>query len=187
MPSSDNKLNEAIIQYANGRDHAGDVIYLALKPHIQKSVAQYFSASDLETDDLLQDTILSVLNYIRKKQGFDGDLISFAITIARNRCRNVANTRNRRPETQVDEMADWLASTGEGQLDAMMGHEAKNAVQKALKKLGKLCEKVIKGFYLDNTPVEELRQNIGLKTVQGVYHRKQVCLDEMMTYLTHLK
>ncbi len=187
MQNSSNKINDAIAKYVVGDQRAGELLYEELVPHIKKSVAQYFSVGDIDSDDLIQDTILAVLDYITKNNGFDGDLTRFAITIARNRCRNVANTRSRRPETLVDEMADWLTDTGDGQLDAMMGHEARVAVQEALSKLGKLCKKVIKGFYLNNTPIEEIRLDIGLKTVQGVYSRRQVCLDEMMSYLTHLK
>lgn len=187
MSATSNKINEAIAKYAAGNEQAGELLYRELVPHIETSVAQFFSVRDIETDDLIQDTILAVLNYITKNNGFEGDIIRFAITIARNRCRNVANTRSKRPESQVEEMSDWLACTGEGQLDAMMGHEARELVQQAMNKLGKLCKKVIKGFYLNKVSIEQLREETGLGTVQGVYYRRQVCLEEMMTYLKKLK
>jgi len=44
---------------------------------------------------VVQESLLAILSHIGKRGGFEGDLVRFAVTVARNRCRNILIWRQR--------------------------------------------------------------------------------------------
>jgi RNA polymerase sigma factor (sigma-70 family) len=168
----------AIAAYLSGAPAAGGRLGIALDGPVRREARVFLGDESADVDDVVQDTVVAVLLYLRRNGGFDGNLVKFAVTVARNRCRNLLNWRKRLPHVQLDPMLDWLESTERSPLDALLDREVVDLLQAALDRLSAECRALLRAFYLEEVPVEEIRRRSGLKTVQGVYYRKAVCLRQ---------
>ncbi len=168
----------AIASYVAGDSDAGEALSVALAGPVRLEARVFLGDDSADVDDVVQDSLVAVLHYLRKNGGFTGNLVKFAVTVARNRCRNLLNWRKRLPHTQIDPMLSWLENTDHTPLDALLDQEVSEILQEALERLSEDCRIILRAFYLDEMPVEEIRRRIGLKTVQGIYYRKAACLEE---------
>ncbi|MFC1572731.1 RNA polymerase sigma factor [Candidatus Eisenbacteria bacterium] len=178
-PSEEEQYAGLIAAFVAKDPAAADRLYQALHRPVRTAVLQFFPPDGTDVDDVVQETILAVFNYVRKQGGFEGDLIRFAITIARNRCRNIANARKRRPNVPLDSLENWIASPEKSPLDILLEHEVEETLRAALATLGRVCRQILRAFYIEGHSIENIRQETGLKTVQGVYYRRSVCLDRL--------
>ncbi|MEN8006874.1 MAG: sigma-70 family RNA polymerase sigma factor [Candidatus Krumholzibacteriota bacterium] len=168
----------AIAAYVAGDSIAGDELSTALAGPLRLEVRIFLGDDNADVDDVVQDSIMAVLHYLRKNEGFTGNLVKFAVTVARNRCRNLLNWRQRLPHVQVDPMLTWLENSDRSPLDALLDREITEILQEALDRLSEDCQVILRAFYLEDVPVEEIRRRTGLKTVQGIYYRKMICLEQ---------
>ncbi len=168
----------AISSYVSGDPDAGDEIATALAGPLRLEARIYLGDDSADVDDVVQDSIMAVLHYLRKNEGFTGNLVKFAVTVARNRCRNLLNWRKRLPHVQIDPMLTWLENSDRSPLDALLEQEITQLLQEALDRLPEECRVILRAFYLEDVSAEEIRRRIGLKTVQGIYYRKTVCLEQ---------
>ncbi len=176
-------LVAAIAAYVAGDDAAAATICAGLRPAVRHAVRRILSADDGEVDDVVQETDVAVLRYLRLNGKLRGDPIVFAVTVARNRCRNILNWRRRHPAVPVTSLQDWLATPERGPLDLLDAAERRRAVADALARLDDVCRYVLKAFYLEEATIEEIRCRLGLKSVQGVYYRRAVCLERIARFL----
>ncbi len=160
-----------------------ETLFDHLREHLRVSVASFFPDGGLEADEVVVESITAVFQYLRREAGFDGDLVRFAITIARNRCRNIMNQRKRRPQTAIEPLSEWIANEDRSPLDNLLESEARAHLDQTIEKLGNVCRTLLRAFYFEEIPIEKIRQSIGLDTVQGVYYRRTVCLRELGTLL----
>ncbi len=156
-----------------------DALFEFLRGHLRVSVGLFLPGDCLEADEVVVESITVVFDYIRRDGGFAGDLVRFAITIARNRCRNILNQRRRRPEVPIEPLAEWIASDDRSPLDHLLAEEVRSRLREAVAKLGRVCRLLLRAFYLEGTPIETIRRRLGLETVQGVYYRRTVCLRKL--------
>jgi RNA polymerase sigma factor (sigma-70 family) len=163
---------------------AENKLFSLLRSHIRTSVAMFMSLDSKDADDVVGETITVVFSTINRDKGFEGDLIRFAITIARNRCRNIMNQRQRRPQVPIEPLVDWIADDQCSPLDNLMADEHHTGLQKAVDSLGRICRRLLRAFYLEDRPIESIRKLMGLSTVQGIYYRRTVCLRKLGDILT---
>lgn len=161
---------------AAGDAGAAERLCALLMPPVQAATRHFLPADD-EADDVVQETLVAVLEYLRRDGGFTGNLASFATTIARNRCRNLLAWRRRRPQVPIESLAEWLGHPEHTALDVLLDAELLQLLQGSLDALGEECRALLRGFYLEGRSIEELRRAAGLTTVQGVYYRRSLCLD----------
>ncbi len=172
-------LESLISGVAAGNADCENILFEILKNHVVVSIGCFLKTGSLEEDDILVETITVVFNYIKRDGGFDGDLIRFAITIARNRCRNILNQQSRRPQTPIEPLVDWIANEERSPLDNCLEDESRALLQKAIDSLTRVCRILLRSFYFEEMDIESIRGKLGLDTVQGVYYRRTVCLREL--------
>ncbi|MCP4292382.1 MAG: sigma-70 family RNA polymerase sigma factor [bacterium] len=172
-------MKELIDGIVAGNPSSEKALFEILQGHLKISVNLFLERGRLEEDDVLLESITAVFNHIRRDGGFDGDLIRFAITIARNRCRNILNQQKRRPQTAIEPLADWIANKDCSPLDHLMESEASSLLKSAINGLDQACRRLLRGFYFENLNMETLRRRMGLESVQGVYYRRTVCLRNL--------
>lgn len=80
-------------------------------------------------------------------------------------------------------MHELLPLAGDNQLDTIISEETTNIIQKALNRIGRICRKILSGFYADNKTAEQLRAELEYDSIQSVYYRKQACLDKIWSEL----
>ena len=166
-----------IAAFADGDDSSGDRLCAALEPPVTRAVDAMLGADDAFRDDIIQDTQISVLSQIRKNRGFDGDLVQYAVTVARNRCRNLYRWRQRRPGASLDEFTEWKSDPGSSPLDLLLEDEVGRLVQEALDGASLECRHLLSAFYIEGEPLETIRARVGLKSIQALFYRKKICLE----------
>ena len=67
-----------------GNREAADRLSLLLTHHARITVQNFLTNDPPDADDLVQDTVLSVLDYLKRREGFSGSLVNFTISVARN-------------------------------------------------------------------------------------------------------
>jgi RNA polymerase sigma factor (sigma-70 family) len=182
-------LNKSVIalelatQYVAGDASAGDRLCETLGPSLRNAAGRFLGYDAAEVDDVVQESLLAILSYLRTRGGFEGDLVRFAVTVTRNRCRNILVWRSRHPETNIEPLSDWLANPQRSPLDLLLEAETRQILQAGLDSLSRACRDLLRWFYIDGRSIETLRQQIGLETVQGVYYRRSICLRQLSRFL----
>ncbi len=181
-------LEPDICAYRSGDAAAGDRLSARLRKAVKLGAARLLGDDDVDIDDVVQDSLLACLGYLRDERGFKGDPTRLAVTIARNRCRDLLRHRKRRPHVPIEPLATWLADSSRSPLDDIAVKEQHNLLQDALNRLSKSCRDLLRALYYEEQTPEEIRHNIGLTTVHGVYYRRGVCLENLKISLQrHLR
>lgn len=177
------ELQPDIIAFRRGDRDAGDRLCLRMQPAVRLAVARMLGDDDGEVEDVVQDALSAGLRYLAGDEEFAGDPTRLAVTIARNRCRDLLRQRQRRPQVAVDSFENWLSDPARSPLEELMAGEQRDHLQAALDGLARDCRVLLRALYVTGLTPEEVRRRIGLKTVQGVYHRRKVCLEKVKKFL----
>jgi RNA polymerase sigma factor (sigma-70 family) len=172
-----------IAAYRAGEAEAGDRLAEILRPVILLDVSRFLGDNHPDREDVCQDSIIASLRYLKRDQGFSGNLVHLSVTIARNRCRDLLRRGARHPETDIEPLAPFLADPGRTHLDELDDRQMTHLLQRLLDRISLECRLLLKALYFDSLSPNEVKELIGLKTVQGVYHRRSVCLASMKKLL----
>ncbi|MBC8426282.1 sigma-70 family RNA polymerase sigma factor [bacterium] len=178
-----NRTDALVAAYRRDEPGADDRLCTLMRPVVARAVAYFLTDDSPDLDDVVQETLLAALGYLRRDVEFSGDFMRLAVTIANNRCRDILRSRQRKPQVQIDTLADWIADDTRSPLDDMQENEMYTLLQRALDGLGRECLDLLRDLYLEALSAEEVRRRIGLSTVQGVYYRKAICLEEARKFL----
>lgn len=180
-------LQQAVEDYIGGDDSAGDRVCGALEPEIRSVVRRVLSPSDADADDVVQDSLVAVLGYLRRSGALPPrNIEAFACTVARNRCVNLLVWRQRRHAADVDRFAESIPDIAASPLQIMEESSARALVDKVLARLDQQCRALLESIYRSEVPIEELRGSLGLNSVQAVYYRKDVCIRKAQKILNQM-
>ena len=182
-PNAAEPLSRDLAVYIDGDDEAGDRICRRLEPTIRAEVARFLPASDPDRDDVIQESLLALLAYLRRTGTCPDRPEAFVVTIAGNRCRNLYQWRKRRPTTDLDSARELPADREEDPLTRLEKAELEAMVRRAFRRLDAPCRSLLRSIYIEGRAMEVLQQAAGLTTVQGVYYRKYVCLRKLSEFL----
>lgn len=177
------EVSGLIRDYLAGIPRADDHLATFLTHHVGRTVRAFLQSRETETEDLIQDSVLAVMEFVRRRGGFAGNLIGFANTVARNRCRNHLIWRRRHPGDSLEDHEPFLAGHTDGPLDRLLGAEVVTLVQQALDELDDSCRELLRDLYLHEVDVETIRRREGLKSVQSIYYRRARCLEKAGRFL----
>jgi RNA polymerase sigma factor (sigma-70 family) len=164
--------------HRQGVAEASDRLCAALRPVIHRETSRMLGDQDMDAEDVTQECLTTTLGYLEREQEFSGDLVRLSVTIARNRCRDILRQRSRRPQQEIESMADWLASPGASVLDEIAERDLTDILQRTLDNMEEACRRLLEALYIKGLSTEQVRVRIGLGTVQGVYQRRGVCLEK---------
>jgi RNA polymerase sigma factor (sigma-70 family) len=182
-PGESRKLADLIEAYCSGEAAAGEDLCADLAGPIRHAVQKFFRSDSEHVDDVLQDTLLAVLDYLRRRGGFAGNLTNFAVTIASNRCRDLLRWQRRHPRTPIEPLSRWIEDRSRSPLDHLMENEVNALLQEAMKHLDSDCRRLLLDYYVREIPATVIMDRLGLKSVQGVYYRRAVCLKSAFRLL----
>lgn len=179
MPPDPTTMQNNIDAFSNGHPGAEDRLCRSLSPIVRREVARILGDADLDVDDVVQESLLASLRYLEARDGFSGDLIKLAVTIARNRCRNILRQRAARPGVAVESLESWLADPARSVLDLVVEDERRTIIRHALDRLPHPCRALLRALYNRGITPMQARSIIGVSSVQGVYHRRRTCLEAL--------
>lgn len=170
-------------RYIAGDEAVGDLICSALEAPIRAAARSQLSIDDPDGDDVVQDTLVAMLTYLRRAKVTPDNPEAFAVTITRNRCLNLHLWRRRRTALDVDEMADKLPHIAASSLDLVDEEQRRGLLAETLRSLDDRCRNLLEAIYKEETTVEELRCSLGLNSVQAVYYRRNICIKKAQLFL----
>ncbi len=173
------RLHNLMSRYQSGQDDAGEALCSHLQPELRKVAEGFLGPGDLECEDLVQDALIALLAYLRQGGALPQNPQSFASTIIRNRCRNLYRWRKYRPTTNLDKVENLYESSNASPLDLLLDDEIMEGLRVALEHLDEVCANLLRGIYLQHRSMEDLSRQLGLKTVQAVYYRRNQCLGRI--------
>jgi RNA polymerase sigma factor (sigma-70 family) len=176
-------LRSDIAAFQAGADDAGSRLALVLRVPLRIEAEKYLSLDHGDIDDVVQDATISTLAYLKNRSDFEGDLVKLAVTITRNRCRDLHRWRSTKPEIEITSMSDWLEDGSASALDEILAEERVSLIQVTLNSISASCRRLLHALYVLGLPTETVRQKTGLSTVQGVYYRRTICLTEAKKFL----
>ncbi len=179
MTADHSELKQDIVAYVAGDDAAGDRVCATLDRAVREAVCGFFPPQDADREDIIQDSLLAMLEYLRRAEDCPDNPEAFAVTIALNRCRNLHQWRKRRPTIDIDDAAPWLPGDAENPLDRLHDEQVRAMLADAFARLDDECRELLFAIYLEERSVEELRREAGLASVQGIYHRKNICFKKV--------
>ncbi len=169
--------------YRGGDGEAADHLSRVLWPPVRRAVADLLGDDHGDCDDVIQEALLAAMAYLRRDEVFEGDFARLAVTIARNRCRDLLRRRTRFPHLDIEPLADWIVDRQASPLDHLEAEEKRHMMQQALDRLGPACRELLHAMYVDEEKTEVIRRRLGLGTVQAVFYRRTACVDQMKNYL----
>ncbi len=175
-------LKHDIAAYVSGDDAAGRGVCATLDAAVRQAVYGFLPPDDPDRDDIVQDTLLTLLQYLRASEVCPDNPEAFAVTSARNRCRNLYHWRKLRQNVDIDEMAGRLPCPDASPLDLLDDRETRDLLVEALASLDPECHKLLLDVYLEEKTIESMRREAGLTSVQGIYHRKNICLKKITKF-----
>lgn len=173
-------LKRDIAAYVSGDDAAGRGVCATLDAVVRRAVYSFLPADDPDRDDVVQDTLLSLLQHLRTAGKAPDRPEAFAAASARNRCRNLHQWRRVRHSVDIDEMAGRISCTSASPLDLLDARETHDLLTEALADLDPVCRQLLLDIYREEKSMESLRREAGLSSVQGVYYRKNNCLKKVI-------
>lgn len=176
---STQQVKDDLQAYISGDDAAGDRICRSLTAAIRSEVRRFLAADDPEHDDIVQESLLALLRYLRRAQHCPERPEAFVVTIAGNRCRNLYRWRKRRPTIELEQAASILPAGDTDPLDRLEDKEAEDGLIRAFAGLDSDCQQLLLAIYREERPMTALQREAGLRSVQAVYYRKYVCLRRL--------
>jgi len=173
------QLGALMSHFSDGHDEAGDQLCASLEPGLRRVADGFLGPDDPDLDDLIQDALVALLGYLRRGGPLPDNPRAFAATIIRNRCRNLYRWRKSRPAGSVDNLENWYASPTRSPLDLLLEGEIRTGLQTALDRLEAACSRLLRGLYLERRTMEQMRDKLGLTSVQAVYYRRNRCLEKI--------
>lgn len=176
-------IEQDVAAYIAGDEQAGGRLCRSLEPVVRAEVRRFLSVSDADHDDVVQETLLGLLTYLRRAGRGPDRPEAFVVTMAGNRCRNLYRWRKRRPVVDLETASERLHRDGDDPLAQLEADEFDAALRDAFARLDPPCRRLLEEIYAARRPVEDLRQEAGLGTVQGLYYRKYACLRKLARLL----
>jgi len=175
-PKNSPDIQELLQNFRAGDPGVSDQLVSILTEQLKHDMANFLGPSHPETEDIIQETLMATLNYLTRDVEFQGDLIGLAVTIARNRGRDLLRRNQRWTQTSIEPLAEWLESPQKNALEMVEASERRALLQKALDSLPHKCNNLLRLIYLEEIDTEEITKSMGLKSRQVVYYRKAACL-----------
>ncbi len=156
----------------------------ALAPAVRANVRQFLGPDDPDVDDVVQEALIATLRYLQDDVEFEGDLARLAITIGRNRCRDLARKRRRWRAESIDTHVEQLPDLAATVLDDLDAADRRSLLLAALADLSDRCRDLLISRYLDDQSPEEICARLGIASRHAFYYRRVGCLRRLKIFYT---
>ena len=131
---TDSECEPVIAAYLAGNQEAAERLSRLLDHHARITAEAFLKQNQSEVDDVIQDTVIAVMAYLKRRGEFSGSVVNFTISVARNRCRNYLIWKKRYAAADLEPLQSYLASQELGPLDTLAEKERHEFLQEALQR-----------------------------------------------------
>ena len=86
----------------------------------------------------------------------------------------------------VESFAESIPDIAASPLELIEEDSSRELLGSILERMDEACRALLDSIYRAETPIETLRETLGLKSVQAVYYRKDVCIRKAQKILNQM-
>ena len=165
VPDNDQRADERMIEI--------------LRQPVADDVRRFLGGDDPDVEDVVQESLIAALRYLAGDVGTEQRAIKLAVTIGRNRCRDLLRRRRRWQLSDIDEAANQIRSPGISALDAVEHADLREHLLASLAGLSEDCRNLLLLRYMDNMSTRAICRHLGLRSPQAFFHRRAACLRRL--------
>jgi len=160
----------------------------AVETPVRRAVQGFLGSDDPDHEDMIQLALIGANRYLEDTGSFNGDLGSgftrLAVSIARNRCRDLLRRRKNLGEVELEPVQEILATPCPTILDEIEHDEQLDLLARSFKDLSQNCQRLLEAGYLKRHSLKELIARLGFKSPQAYYYNRNRCLERLKTILS---
>ncbi len=130
--------------FLKGDEAASDTICSLLQTAMQNAIVRFLPDPE-DRSDVVQESLIAVLKYVEGLDSFEGNLLSFAVTVACNRSRDLLRWHQRHPNQVLDSLDEWIADESRSSLDILTDDEQNQLLSDGLLSIDQECRKLLTG------------------------------------------
>ena len=176
---SENRVHDALMEVISDRPGAADRLASLLYPELLEVARGMLKSGEPGPEDVVQDSLVAILAYIRRRPDFEGRIEAFAATVVRNRCRDLLRQRAKVIRLPVEDYEGTLESDFLSPMDDLIAREVTEGLNDALARLDSPCRDLLISIFIEKRSLPDLRAPLGLSSVQAIYYRKKICLEKL--------
>lgn len=187
--------NDLIIGIKNNSAHVWKHIYDTMRPGIHKLVSPLLqNVNHVTFDDIYSDSLMILMENVKDgklDEKSPNNIFSYLCTI----CRRLASRQTRRVKPIETEKGDTMMTTPKGgsikiingdtdiettdpEVIAEEERYLRDFLRRALSSLPMNCRQLLKRFYWDRLPMDEIAPTMGLKNANTAKSTKKRCMDK---------
>ncbi|MCP4547667.1 MAG: sigma-70 family RNA polymerase sigma factor [bacterium] len=178
MPT-DLEIAQALKEFLAGDESAADRLSALLHPDMLVVAGSLIGDGVPGPEDVVQDSLLAVLRYLKRRPDFRGRVSAFAATVVKNRCLDVLRQKARTTQYPIEEFQVTLQDDFMHPMDMIIREEVHHGLGEALERLDPPCKDLLVKVFFEGRSLEELKGPLGLSSVQALYYRKKKCLEKL--------
>jgi len=160
----------------------------AVETPVRRAVQGFLGSNDPDHEDMVQLALIGANRYLKDTGSFNGDLGSgftrLAVSIARNRCRDLLRRRKNLGEVELEPVQEILATPCPTILDEIEHDEQLDLLARSFKDLSQNCQRLLEAGYLKRPSLKELIARLGFKSPQAYYYNRNRCLERLKSILS---
>ncbi len=186
---------DLILGIKNNSAQVWKLIYDTMRPGIHKLVAPMIqNVNDVTFDDIWSEGLIILMENVKDgklNENSTNNIFSYLCTI----CRRLASRRTRRAKPVKPEKGETIMTTPTGGFIKIINGGAdidptdpeviaederylEDFLDRVLSSLPKNCRQLLKRFYWDRLPMDEIAPTMGLKNANTVKTTKKRCMDK---------
>lgn len=176
-----NNQKELVLRFKNNDPEILRSIYESTFPKVKIHVLKN-NGSEALAKDIFQEAFIACWKNIKEdKFSENGNIEAYLYTIAKNKWIDFLRSQTYKKTVSDTDIVKLHPSSDEASYyDNVENEKKQKAMHTALQQLGKECKNVLKLFYFERKPMEEISKELGIGAA-SVRNKKYRCMEKLRT------
>ncbi len=168
--------NSTLSLIQKGEKKALEQLYISHKSEFVQWLQGSYGASETESIDIYQDTIIAMYeNIVRGKlKTLDSSIKTYLFAIGKNKYLSY-----QRGESKKTELSVIALSLETEDNEPTHEEELSTHVAKKIEELGTACQKILQLYYFDQLSIREIAEKLGYKNEDTAKNQKYKCMQKL--------
>jgi len=192
---TDKRFEKLIEDLKNGENQLLDDLFVTHNTYCITWLIKKYQCSRADAEDIFMEALLAFRVEALKDRVSNTNIQGYLVTIASRIYLNSLRTNKKKPQLPLDiDAVDYHLGKKEGiyndsfnplikiENEAHLSNEQKNKVEaykNAWQQLGKPCQALLKGFYIDKIKLKDLQKQLGYSTYDTVKSIRRRCFNQL--------
>jgi len=174
-------LEAFLLELPGAKEHLAAALYPIMLGTAMGILGETFE----ESEDAVQDALISVFAYLRKRGEFGGNVEAFAVTVTRNRCLDLL--RRRRRNAGPGALQGRVDESSPDPLSKVIDEQQRRNLARAFDRLDPDCQNLLIQNYFQGKTIKWISRRTPGGKLQFTYYRRRRCLEKLGRLLNLLE